>query len=843
MGRVFLQGLRFARRILGKNLTFTATTVVTLALGIGAGTAIFSVVDAVLLTPLDYNEPDRIYRIHTVDERGLPAGSTGRVHIDPMIEAGETVEAAFYGYSNETSVVNQEGTAFAINEYRVSEGFFEVFTAPLSMGRAFTPDDDFNNTILSHQTWRDVFGSDPDIVGSVIRVNNAPLRVIGVTGPGFEFPVGTAIWTKIYQGVGSENLFNLQAYARVRPGVTGAEFQAELDVWAGRLESDTAAIVAGGSAVGWEEGRPLEFVGRPLLRDAVGDFRGTLLVVSGATAILLLIACLNVANLLFTRGVVRANEIAIREALGAGRWRVFRQLMSETLLLCALGGTLGLGLAVTAVRVLQAIGPEDLPRFDNVSISQDVFLFAAVCILVTALVVGVAPALRSSRTGLSGVLNEGGRSGSAGPGRNRLFGTLVAAEIALAVMLVIGAGLLVRSYSEVASADPGFDPGRILTLVLNVPGRLDWSPIRDAQGNVTGLEGTGYLPIARFYQELADRIEVLPGVAAAGATSAAPLHAGLFPVYPDPIGIVGDSASNEGGDQRFAYSNQVAPEFFTALGVSPIAGRLLHADDRRDSRGVVVVNETFARRYLDGADPLGRRITLPNRDVWEPFGLASQLGERVVHESEIVGVIPDVKQGSLTDAVQPAVYVPHEQWTMRRMAMVVRTGVDDPGRLIPAIRNELAEMDPTIPAVFAIYSDVVASSTARQRLGALSLVVFGFVSLVLAAVGIYGLAAYAATQRHNEIAVRAAMGADPRTLRNMFLGRGLRLAGAGIVAGLLGATALGQAVSSQLYEVSALDPQVFALVPLTMLGVTLLASYVPAWRASRIDASAALREN
>jgi predicted permease len=402
----------------------------------------------------------------------------------------------------------------------------------------------------------------------------------------------------------------------------------------------------------------------------------------------------------------------------------------------------------------------------------------------------------------------------------------------------------VRSHAEVTSADPGFDPDRMLTLILNVPGRLDLrAPRRDDAGAVIGYEGTGYLPVARFYQELAERVEALPGVAAAGAASAAPLHAGLFPVYPDPVGIVGDSAANEGSDQRVAYSNQVAPEFFAALGVSPIAGRLLESADRRDSRGVVVVNETFVRRYLDGANPLGRRITLPNPEVWRPFGLAFTLGERVVDEAEIVGVIPDVKQGTLTDPVQPAVYVPHEQWTMRRMAMVVRAEIDNPGSLIAAIRNELAEMDSTIPAVFAIYSDVVASSTARQRLGALSLVVFGLVSLVLAAVGIYGLTAYSATQRYNEIAVRAAMGADRPQLLKMFLGRGLRLAGIGIAVGLLGAVALGRAVASQLYEVSALDSQVFVLVPLTMLGVTLLASYLPARKASRIDFSAALRGN
>jgi hypothetical protein len=357
---------------------------------------------------------------------------------------------------------------------------------------------------------------------------------------------------------------------------------------------------------------------------------------------------------------------------------------------------------------------------------------------------------------------------------------------------------------------------------------------------VIGYEGDGYLPVARFYQEFARRIEEIPGVAAAGSVSAAPLQAGLFPTSPDTIGIVGDADAVSG---RVAYSVQAAPEFFTALGVSPVAGRLLDSGDRRNSRGVVVVNEAFVRAYFDGADPLGRRVTLPNPDVWRPFGLAFTLGERLVHEAEIVGVIPDVKQSTLIAPVVPAVYVPQEQWTMRRMAVVVRAEIDDPTSLIPGIRAALAEMDRTIPPVFALYSDVIASATARQRLAALSLVTFGLVALVLAAVGIYGLVAYSASQRHNEIAVRAAMGADQGRLLGMFLGRGLRLAGIGVAAGLAGGVALGRAVASQLYEISALDPQVFVLVPLTMLAVTLLASYVPARRASRIDLSAALRES
>lgn len=821
--------LKFTRRVLAKNPAFTATAIATLALGIAASTVIFSVVDAVLLKPLDYNGSSDIYRVYTVDTVGLPRGTTGPPHVDPMAEEGESIRAAFYGYSFEQSVVNEEGTAFALNEFRTSEEFFQVFTEPLHMGRAFQPGDDYQNTILSYQMWQDVFGSDPDILGKPIRVGSGPLNVIGVAAEGFEFPVGTGMWTKIFTGPqGPLPLFNMPGYVRVHPGVSAAQLQAELDVFAGRLGP-------------WPDGRALEFVARPLLEEVVGDLKPTLLIVSGATAVLLLIACINVANLLLARGVVRASEFALREALGARWWRVFRQLMTESFVLCSLGGVLGLGLALGAIRLLRAIGPADLPRFGTLSIDGNVFLFAAACVLLVVFVVGVAPALRVSRGDLSALINTGGRSAAVAPGRNRIFGALVIAEIALAVVLVIGAGLLVRSYSQLTSADPGFDPQRMLTLVLNVPGRLDVNnPRFDQERQVATYDGTGMLPVAQFYQELAGRIEALPGAASAGATSAAPLHQGLFPVVLNPYPVVGSGAA---ATDQLAYGNQVAPEYFTTLGIRPLAGRLIEASDRRGAPGVAVVNQTYARAYLDGGNPVGRRIALPGGSSWRLGGIAFQLGERVVDEVEIVGVIPDIKQGNLQDAVEPAVYIPQEQWIMRRMAIVVRAETEDPAALIPGIRRELAALDSTIPTVFAVYSDVVAASLARHRLGAIVLVVFGLVSLTLAAVGTYGLTSFSVNQRFNEIAVRSAFGAERENLLKMFITRALQLAGFGVVFGIGGAIALRQAVASQLYETSALDPWVLALVPLTMLAVTLLASYVPARRASRIDVCAALREN
>jgi putative ABC transport system permease protein len=820
--------LKFARRVLAKNFAFTATAIVTLALGIAASATIYSVVDAVLLQPLAYQDSGDLYRVYTVDPAGLPRGTTGPPHIDPMADDGELIEAAMYGYSFEQSVVNGDGAAFAVNEFRASDELFKVFKEPLLMGRSFEPREDWRNTVLSYQTWRDVFGADPDILGKSINVGSGPLTVIGVAAEGFEFPVGTAMWTKIFTGPPERplRLYNMPGYVRARPGTALAQVQAELDLFATRLEP-------------WPDGRKLEFVAQPLLQEVVGDLRPTLFIVSGATVVLLLIACINVANLLLARGVVRTSEFALREAIGAQRWRLFRQLMTETFVLCVVGGVLGLGLALGAIQILHAIGPADLPRFGTLAIEPGVFLFAAGCVLLVAFGVGLAPALRVARGDLSALINSGGRSAAMARGRNSVFGALVIAEIALAVVLVIGAGLLVRSYSQLASADAGFDPRRLITLVLNVTGRIDVRNARmDPQLNRPVYDGTGMTGVTQFYQELTRRLDALPGVAAVGVTSVAPLNQGLFPVSLNAVPVIG---SDLPVTDQLAYENQVTPEFFTTLGIRPVTGRLIDANDRRGSAGVTVVNEAYARAYLGGSNPLGRRIRVVGFPLGSPgFG---QLGETVIREAEIVGVIPDIKQGRLQDTVQPAVYIPLEQWVVRKAAVIVRAENDSPAALIPAIRRELAAMDSTLPGVFAVYSDVISASLARQRLGALVLVAFGLVSLTLAAVGTYGLVSFSVNQRFNEIAVRSAFGAERGALLTMFIKGALQLAGIGVVIGVGGAIAMRQVVASQLYETSALDPWVLALVPTTMLAVTFLASYLPARRASRIDVTQALREN
>jgi predicted permease len=807
------QDVRGAIRMLRRTPTFAATAVLTLALGIGAGTAIFSVVNTVLLRPLPYDDPDGIYRIRTMDVRGLPLGTVGRAHVDPLNEQSTSVQAAAYGLRQVSSVVGRDGVARPLSEYFASEEFFDVFTDPLALGRGFEADDG-GATVLSHRVWRDAFRSDPEILGSVVILNGDQRLVTGVAAPGFEFPAGTGAWTRIRIDPGdqaSDVVTNMDGYARLRPGATGAQLQAELAVLAGNLGP-------------WPDGHALRFVSIPLLQDVVGAFGATILLLSAAAAVLLLVACLNVANLLLTRGTVRAREIAVRGALGAGRWRVVRQLLAETAVLCVVGGTLGLALAAAAVRLAGTIGFAGLPRLDGLAIDGRVLLFTAGCTLATVLVVGVAPALRRTGGNLAGLMSEGGRSATGGPRRSRLFGALVVAEVALAVTLVIGAGLLVRSYVRVASIDLGFNPDRLVTVSLNVTGRI-------------GDAGADYLPVARFYQELMGRIRAMPGVAAVAATSHAPLEPGL--VSGAPFLLPGETFDPQA--VRQTQTLQVSPDYLEVMGIRPVAGRLLRPADRRDALGVVLVNEAFVRAVYTGRDGVGERLVFPGAALWSRGGMAFHLGVMATAAFEIVGVIPDIRQSRVLDEPQPTVYFPHEQWTVRRMALVVRAEGDDPRALIPGIRAELAAMDPTIPPGFEVYGEIVSAATARQRLGTALLAAFGLASLVLAAVGIYGLLSYSVSQRTAEIAVRLALGARSGEVPGMIVAWALRLALAGIVLGLGGAWAMRALVASQLYEISAFDPLVFVAVPVTILAVALLSSYLPARRAAGIDPAVALR--
>jgi putative ABC transport system permease protein len=808
-----LHDLRFAARTLLANARFTAAAVLTLALGIGATAAIFTVVNQVLLRPLPYDDSAQIYRVRTLDAQGLPQGPVMAAHIDALNERRGPVLAAAYGLANEASVVGRNGLPVAITEYIASDEFFRIFTDTLSLGRGFEPGDDANATVLSNRVWREQFDSDPNVIGSVVIGRT----IVGVAAPDFDFPPGTGAWRKFYALGPLADVLQMDGYARLERGAAGEELQAMLDVVAG-------------SAKPWQDGRPVRFVSASLLDDVVGNFSSTVLILFGAVAIVLMIACLNVAILLFTRGAARARELALRSALGARRWCVTRQLLTETCMLAVLGGTFGLGIAVGAVRLFSVIGLAGLPRLQTLSVDLNVLLFAAACVALTTLAVGLAPALRQARANLTSLINEGGRGGSGGPKRNRLFGTFVVAEVALAVVLVIGAALLVRSYDNLVSRDPGFNPERLLTVEINVPGRVD----RETS--------TGYLPVARFYEELLDRIRALPGVESAGATSHAPL---MPPLDRAPFLQQGEPFNPRDPSARPIRQTQVtrvSPEYFASIGTRAVAGRLFERSDGRDARGAVVVNEAFARFVYPDGNAVGQRIIFPGVSFWRPGGLAyNAIGEMATDEFDIVGVVPDVPQSTLWETPEPAAYFPLEQWTVRRMTLVIRTQLEDSGTLIPAVRAVVGELDATIPPEFAAYADVLSAAVARERLGAALLGAFGLASLLLAAVGIYGLMSYTVTQRSAEIAVRSALGARSSEMSRMIVAWALRLALAGTALGLAGAWALGKFVTSQLYGISASDPLVFVSVPFTILAVAVVSSYLPARRAARIDPTLTLR--
>ena len=823
-----LRNLKHAIRILARQPGFAAVVILTLALGIGATVAIFSVVNAVLLLDLPYPHADRLVALRTLTPDGLPGGRIAPRDMPRLYDNQPSLDAAAICFYTEGRIIGTDGTAHNMGRYGVTDQFFKVFDLPMTLGRGFQPNEPPVSVVLSYSTWRDIFASDPNILGKVIQVENGSRPVVGVTPEGFDFPGRSGYWTLMQLGPGYANLRGYQGYLRLKPGVSRERLQGELAALGRELGPDAAT------------NQPVRFVVQPLLDYVVGDLRPTVLLLFGATAILLLIACINVANLLLSRGASRTREMALREALGSGRRQIFGHLLGESLLLSAVGGALGLLLAIGGIRVLLAIAPADLPRLSTVPVDAAVLLFALAGTLLTGLLIGLAPAWRLSRSDLRTLVNDGGRGASAGAGQHRIFGTLVIAEIGLAVLLVIGAGLLIRSYYNLVTTDPGFRTERTLSVFINVPfdaiNVYSQGP-SDAKGRPT-FTGS-YAPIADFFRELEGRIRGLSGVEAVSVSSSVPLNNQQWDTQA-AFSIAGKPAPDPTVAQSQATLRSISPSFFSAAGIRVLSGRSLQPDDRRRAPGVAVVNETFARRYFPGENPLGHTLIFPvNLSRFGEVGF--QYSERVVDQAEIVGVVSDVKYVALAEPAQPSVYFSDEQFTLRRNNLVIRTATANPAALIPAIRQEIVSLHKSMPVEFSLYSQIFRASLARQRLGMSLLTAFGIVALVLAAVGIYGLMSYSVAQRTGEIAVRAALGASAGQVLSLILRRGAQLGLAGIVIGVVAAIALRRIVASQLYEVSTLDLSVFALVPLTLFAVALLASYVPARRASKIDPAIMLR--
>ena len=807
-----LQDVRFALRVLRRQPGFAVVAILTLALGIGATTAIFTAVNAVLLTSLPFRDSGDLYRLRTAFTDGRPTdGQVSALAQTRLNALSEIVLHTSGTFRYEASFEDASGNPVQILAQAVLPRFFEVFGRPMALGRSFvteeqTPGDPPTAVVLSHRVWQTLYGGEPEIIGRSVLVEQLNFTIVGVAPEGFNFPSGADVWVALTFNPETPVLL-FDGYVRVRPGVTQARLEAALGPLSRTLQDEAPAA-----------NRNLVLTTEPLLDSIVGPLGPTLLVIFAAAALLLVIACVNVTSLLLARGVIRAREVAVRVAMGAGGGRIFRQLLTESLVIAACGAIGGIGVALIGQTLLLRAGAGELPRLADVSVNPTVLLFAVAVTLVTGLVVGFAPALRLARTDVRSLVNEAGRGGLQGPMTRRLLNGLVVVQVTLALILSIGAALLVTSFRNLQQTDGGYSTdGRIVfSLALPMGTYQDYDRVAD------------------WYANLLDRLEATVGVTHVGSASTVPLGQELD--FVSDFWLAGQAQPAPGEALR-ARQRAASPGFFESMGIPLLRGRGFTSSDRRDRPGVCLVDEVFARRYFPGEDPVGKRlVTRAN-----PEPPTNVLFTMRPAELEIVGVVRSVRYASPGVEPESTFYVPAGQYTPRRQTVVVETPLTDPTGLMAGVREAVHEADPLLPVEFFAMGALVDRALSRQRLGMTLVSLFGVAALFLAAIGIYGVTAYAVSQRSGEFAVRAAMGAEPRHIFRVVLRQGGRLALIGVVAGIAVSTAAGRVVESQLYGVSASDLTVIAGTAIALLGVAIAAAAVPAARASRIDPASALR--
>ncbi|HEX5706694.1 MAG TPA: ABC transporter permease [Pyrinomonadaceae bacterium] len=798
------QDVRYGARVLWKSPGFTLMIVCALALGIGANTAIFSVVNAVLLRPLPYAGADRLV---WVESRNPPKGIMSSNSSPPDFADWRARTQTFEGLAAFISggvVLTGGDDPERVATGAVTANFFDVFAARPVHGRTFSADEDKPGAepvaVLSHALWQRRFGGDPNIVGSKLSLNAKPVTVVGVIEPEFDYPRQAALWVNLAVDAAAERRDNrhLQVIGRLREGATIEEAQAELDVVMRALAADNFETNAG-----WD----VRLVG--LQEQIVGGIRPALVLLLGAVGFVLLITCANVANLLLARAASRRREIAVRAALGASRSRITRQLLTESMLLSLIGGALGLLLSVWLTELLVALSPANAPRFDEIAIDPRVLLFTLGVTCAVGVAFGLAPAWQTSRVDLTESLKEGAHGAAEGWRRNRLRRLLVVSEVALSLVLLVGAGLMIRSFMRLGEVEPGFDPSHVLTARVGLPATKFPDPRQRAE----------------FFKRLNEKLETLPGVEAAGATLSLPLRGSNYSVG---RGFIPEGRPQTPDESINASYVVVAGEYFRAMRIPLKAGRLF--DERDDAEGathVAIISETTARRHFAGQDPVGRKLHLW-RDSKVP--------------NEIVGVVGDTKTQGLEGDFGAQVYVPYAQDTgWSALSLTVRTSVE-PTSLAPALRDAVRSLDRELPAYdVKTMDDVVASSVADRRASTLLLSVFAGVAVLVAGLGIYGVISYSVAQRTHEIGIRMALGAQGRDVFSLVVGQGLSLVAVGVVVGVGAALLLTHLMRSMLYGVSATDPWTFAGVAAVLVGVALLACVVPARRATRVDPVIALR--
>ena len=803
----FFQDVRFALRLAAKSPLFTGVIVLTLALGIGANTAIFSVVNAVVLQPLPFDDPDRLVMIWETDPpRGNMQAVTSYPSAADWREMNHVFEqiGTFYPTNHTLTGVDQPRR---LSGARVSSDFLSLLHVQPALGRLPRPVEDQlgaeNVVLLSHAFWEQHFGGDSGVIDQTLSLDGTPFSIIGVLPKNFSFPVRMAdaeVWTTPAQDesfMTERPIRLLCAAGRLKAGVTLDRAQSDMDRVIRLLKEQYPDVYD-------QTGIRLT----PLLEQVVGDVRPTLLLLLGAVGLVLLVACANIASLLLIRGMSRQAELAVRAAMGAGRGRIVRQLLTECALIGALGGVCGVQLAVWGIDALVALAPEDVPRMQHVNLDARVLCFALAATLLTSLFFGLAPALSATRWNLHASLKDAGRT-SAAAGRQRLRAVLVVSEVAVALVLLIGAGLLTRSFQRVMDVDLGFNPDSVLEFYLDV----GFSKPLDLQQR------------AAFYDELLRRIEGLPGVEAAFAGTSLPLRNSRI-----GFGVVIEGRPMPPLDQiQSARHCAVTADYFQDLGIPLLRGRFFTETDNLGKPGVMIINETMAKRCFPEEDPIGKSIRSGMR-----------LSDEEPQSYEIVGIVGDVKD-AIPGERRPYMYVPYSQQTWPFMSFGVRTTVD-PKSLIGAVRAEVAALTREEAAFeFQTMDERLGELVARRRFTMFLLALFAGTALVLAAVGLYGTLAHGVAQRTHEIGVRMALGAQRADVLRLVLRQGGVLIAIGSGIGLTAALAGSHLLMGVLYGISPHDPATFTGVPLLLLGVALLACYLPARRAAKIDPMSALR--
>ena len=799
-----LQDLKYSFRLLLRQPLYTAIAVLTIALGIGANSAIFSVVNTVLLRPLPYPEPDRLVVIWESVQR---TGALKNVSAPGNVLDFQKENKSFVGvaaYTADNATLTGAGDPESLPALDVTPNFFQVLGITPA-GRNFLPEEgatDRNDVaIVSHRLWQRRFNHDPQLIGKKITIEGSARTIVGILPRDFYFPdaENVDIVLPLSLPPNARGSHYLQVFGRLKNGTSINQAQAEANTIAKRFEEayPTSNVGVGMNLVSFRD-------------EVIGDIKPALLMLFGAVAFILLIACANVANLLLSRAVSRQREIALRTALGASRARIIRQLLTESVLLSLIGGVLGLFLAVYGIDSLVAIGAGQIPHASAIGLDGYVVGFTFGAALLTGLVFGLIPALQVSRPNLAEALKSSGRGLAGGASQNRSRSALIIAEIALSLMLLVGAGLILKSFRQLQTVDLGFSPDNVLTVGFSLP-TSRYNSRRDGQG------------VSNFYQKAVDQIKTLPGVESVSVAAWLPISGSTasrrFAIEGQPV--------PEPGSEPTAIYNIVSSDYFPTLNIGLVKGRYFTEFDSANSPLVMIVSESTARKVFPNEDPLGKRISYYEAGTFR--------------WREIVGVVKDIRHSNVKTEPRPETYVPHLQTPTQSMTLMVRTN-GDPTQVISGVRDQIRLIDKDLP-LYQVrpMTQIISESLAKDRFNMLLMTIFAAVALILAMVGVYGSMSYSVTQSTQEIGIRLALGGQPSDMLKLIIGQGMILTIAGVAIGLGGAFLLTGLIEKLLYQVSVTDPMTFAVIPLLLVLVALLACYIPARRATRVDPMIALR--